>query len=55
MRLLVVAGAVSLAACAVPAQEPEARSLTGLDLPAPELTPETHARLEAALARAQAA
>jgi len=55
MRLLVVAGAVSLAACAVPAQEPEARSLTGLDLHAPALAPDTRARLEADLARAQAA
>ena len=55
MRSLAVAATIMLGASAVSAQEPEARSLTGIDLHAPTLAPDTRVRLEADLARAQAA
>lgn len=53
-RLAASAGLVVLGACAAAAPEPEARSLTGAPLYAPELAPDTRARLESDLARAQA-
>ncbi|HEU5208286.1 MAG TPA: tetratricopeptide repeat protein [Longimicrobiales bacterium] len=54
MRWLAAAGMIVLGSGAANAQEPEARSLTGSALYAPELAPATRARLEADLARAQA-
>lgn len=53
-RLAAAAGLVVLGGCAATAPEPEARSLTGAPLYAPELAVETRERLEADLARAQA-
>lgn len=55
MRWLAATGMIVLGGCAAAAPEPEAQSLTGTPLYAPELEPETRARLEADLARAQAA
>ena len=53
-RLAAAASLIVLGGCAATAPEPEARSLTGTPLYAPELAAETRERLEADLARARA-